>query len=87
MDFKYSTLFLSFGIDEKGNNKMHIDVEPFLEDSGPLADLFATIADTVINQLPESEQNDYENNLLKDFKKSMKTRHSCLEIRRTKVDE
>lgn len=87
MDFRYSTLFLSFGIDEEGNNKMHIDVEPFLYDSEVLADLFATIADTVINQLPESEQVEYENKLLKNIKKSMINRHRDLEIKRTKIDE
>jgi hypothetical protein len=87
MDFKYSTLFLSFGIDEDGNNKMHIDVGPFLDSPDILADLYSAIADTIINQLPESEQVKYEADLLKEFKYSMKHRHVNLEIKRTKSDE
>ena len=85
MDFTYSKLFLSFGLDKEENNKLHIDVQPFIEDPLVLAEVFAVIADTVINQLPEKDQIAYENNLIKKFKTSMKDRHELLDVKRTEL--
>lgn len=83
MDFHYEKLFLSFGRDHDQNNKIHIDVEPFRDDPHVLADLFVALADTVISQMDESKQTKYEQQIVRAFCRSMKTRHETLEVTRT----
>ncbi len=85
MDFTYSKLFLAFGLDKEENNKLHIDVQPFVTNHVVLAEVFAAIADTVISQLPEKDQNEYEENVIEQFSKAMKERHENLEIKRTEL--
>lgn len=85
MDFVYSKLFLAFGLDREDNNKIHIDVKPFVEDPEVLAELFTALADTVISQLPESEQNDYETQFMLKFSDAMRDRHEFLDIKRTDI--